>query len=101
MTPLEILSRTFSVIPSRPRRRRNDPVPEVDLCGVYLLVLAGEIIYVGASQVIYKRLYTQRHGSPALAIPPKLFDRVLWHPLEFEQLDEVEGALIRAIGPRL
>jgi transcriptional regulator with XRE-family HTH domain len=64
-------------------------------CAVYLLVSDGEIIYVGQSQDVDSRLAQHRRDEG------KTFNEVLILEVGAEDLLAYEGALIRAVRPRL
>jgi len=95
-SPLAILERTFRPIdlPARP--------PEIcDRCnppraGVYLLVATpAAIVYVGSSGDVESRLWSHVRETEIG------FDRALWLALPAKVLPHYEGALIRALAPRL
>ncbi len=69
------------------------------LCGVYFLILADEVVYVGQSLDVESRVNQHARGDARLAA--KGFDRALWLPVAEGDLDAYEGALIRALRPRL
>lgn len=93
MSPLEILSRTFKPIEISAKARTGPK-----LSGLYMLVLADEIIYVGASADLMSRLYDQR--SCRSAYQSRRFDFALWMSLPVKVLPFYEGALIRCLRPR-
>ncbi len=61
--------------------------------GVYFLVLAGRVVYVGQSVNIPGRIANHRRD--------KQFDRIFVLHVPEEALDEVEGAFIRLLDPPL
>lgn len=63
------------------------------ICGVYLLILRGEVIYVGSSINVSTRVLGHRCA--------KSFDRAVWIPVDKDDLTSYEGALIRALRPSL
>jgi len=62
------------------------------LSGVYFLIRAGEVVYVGQSRDVAQRVAT--HCKRARG-----FDRALVLPVPEEDLDAIEGAFIRALSP--
>lgn len=60
-------------------------------CGVYLLMLNGRIVYVGQSVNVFSRIH-QHVGK-------KKFDQVRLLPCKREDLNDLEGFLIRALMP--
>jgi hypothetical protein len=60
--------------------------------GVYFLVKAGEVVYVGQSINVYGRI-----GSHV----DKDFDEVFWFPVPAGELNSVEAAFIRLLKPPL
>lgn len=65
--------------------------PVVDPCGVYFLVQAGEVAYVGQSVNVFSRV--RQHS--------KEFDSIAWVSVPREYLDVVESLYIHALSPRL
>jgi hypothetical protein len=65
----------------------------VKLCGVYVLVSRRRVIYVGSSIDIANRISGHRSA--------KRHERVFWFPIPADRLLAYEGALIRALWPRL
>lgn len=84
--------RVSDLPPEMTQRLRDFPVEHL-VSGVYLLVKDGAIVYVGQSVNVPSRL-----GSHALE---KDFDRAVYMPVVKEDLDAVEGALIRHLEPPL
>lgn len=73
---------------------REIPVARTRLVGIYILVLDGDIVYVGQSRDIESRIALHRnHGTTD-------FDRAFWIEVPAEELDAYEGALIRGLSPR-
>lgn len=75
-------------------------------CGVYLLISAGQVVYIGATSNLESRLTDHfngmKHSNPlATPRPPKVFDRVIWLALPRGELAAYEGALIRSLRPPL
>lgn len=77
--------------------------------GVYLLLWKEEVVYVGKSEALWRRLYSHRQnwyrrmrGDPAATWAPKgiLFDGVLAIPCEKAKLDEVERRQIAIYNPK-
>ena len=97
-SPLSILERTFAPVAAPAlRARRTLPFS----CGVYLLVDATDIVYVGSSTDLDSRLY--QHTLDRRSTKPnhaKRWDRALWLGLPAKVLPYYEGALIRALCPR-
>lgn len=62
-----------------------------DVCGVYLLVSDGEISYIGQSVNVIARCSFHRKY--------KKFARAVYVPCERQDLDQLEGALIRYFDP--
>ena len=97
------------------RSQGFEPLPGVNApSGVYLLLSAGKIVYVGQSKNVYSRMYAhhnarrrgrRRNGSEFLtpgdirgmAIP---FDQVLVKFIPERDLDLVEAELIQRYRPR-
>lgn len=92
MTPaLAILERSFRSI----EVPRLPPRDQRSVAGVYLLVGADLIVYVGASRDVAARLYQHATGEFA-----ETFDRALHYPLPAKVHPHYEGAFIRALCPR-
>lgn len=73
--------------------------------GVYALLYAGVVVYVGQSKVPLNRVYAHRslrsRKAPAwLPIKGMLFDEVQVLPCPADRLDEVERALIDLYKPK-
>lgn len=66
--------------------------PAIPSC-VYVLIRAGEVVYVGQSVALYTRVEDHRRN--------KVFDSLWYYPVPLALLDQVEGALIRALRPPL
>lgn len=64
------------------------------LCGVYVLYDEDEPVYVGQSADIHTRIFSHRQTG-------KRFTRVAFLALPASDLNAYEGALIRALRPRL
>lgn len=62
--------------------------------GIYFLCKEGQLIYVGQSTNIPARIATHRGSG-------KSFTHAYWIPCPRDQMDEVEGALIRHLKPPL
>lgn len=92
MSPLEILERRFLPFDFGARRTR--------LSGVYLLVDGDEIVYVGASVDVHRRLRDHRAYDPDDLVNFKKFDRALVMRTRPSSLEFVEAALIRALKPK-
>lgn len=92
MTSLEALEQRFAELDLKAVRPRKQ--------GVYLLVADGEIIYVGQTTVLESRVVIHRTVTKCRPQDTKRFDRVLWLDLSDDDLDDYEGALIRALRPR-
>lgn len=96
-SPLTIIERSFRGI--RPPALRDRTLPFKS--GVYLLVDAADIVYVGSSTDLDSRLYDhtldRRTSKPHDA---KRWDRALWLPLPVRVHGYYEGALIRGLRPR-
>jgi len=92
-----------------PRRKNPQPPPAIvdwsDLVpkikqatsGVYLLVQASVVVYVGQSVNPLGRLFAHAHGDAHG--PAKEFERAFFLPVPERELDSVEGALIRWLRP--
>jgi predicted GIY-YIG superfamily endonuclease len=61
--------------------------------GVYMLVHNSEVVYVGQSVSPAARIATHIQGD-------KIFDNAYLVPVPSQQLDEVEGAIIRELKPK-
>jgi len=93
MTTLEILERSF---------RSIEPPTSSPRClaraDIYLLIDSDEVVYVGSSHDVDRRLYahvvTQRSRADA-----KRFDRALWLALPVAVHPHYEGAFVRALCP--
>lgn len=79
--------REIQVNPKRPRR-----------CGIYILCLGDEVVYIGSSRDVEVRVETHSLGSAQ--VPRGKFDRAWWLPIPPKHLDHYEGALIRALRPK-
>lgn len=67
------------------------PVPEAPkMCGVYFLFECDEIVYIGQSVRVYRRVSDHRFPH----------DRVAWFPVAEDDLLAYEGALIRHFKPK-
>ena len=85
-------------------------VSDVLRAGVYALVKAGVVIYVGKSKSLYQRIYAHRHtaknaakGKPIpswLPIKGFVFDQVFVCPCRLEDLDQLEAEMINRYKPR-
>ncbi len=69
-------------------------IPMTSLCGVYFLVDAEEVVYVGQSVSVHGRV------SDHIGDGVKRFDRALAIHVPPEDLDATENAFIRALKPR-
>lgn len=72
------------------RARRVD-----EQCGVYFLIFGGEIVYVGMSTNVMRRL--EQHVRNAEIS----FDSYYWTPCDAKDLHRLERAYIHAFGPRV
>lgn len=70
------------------------------VCGVYVLILKHEAVYVGSSRDVLLRIEQHREGHDK-RIGPRQFDRALLLEVESDRLEHVEGVLIRALRPPL
>jgi hypothetical protein len=82
----------------------RDITGETRRCGIYFLCLAGGIQYVGQSVNAAARIaeHAPKHRGPR--VPEggfKDFDKVYFLPWPADELDQIEGALIRALRPPL
>lgn len=78
--------------------------------GVYALVKAGTVIYVGKSKSVYQRIYTHRstasraaRGKPIpswLPLKGFVFDQVFVWPCALEDLDALEAEKINLYQPK-
>lgn len=78
--------------------------------GVYILLHKGRIVYVGKSRMVLKRLYAHRNlwerkrrglrrpGYTKINGVP--FDKVMFHPCRYEELDALELKLIQEHRPQ-
>lgn len=98
-SPLAVLERTFRPIdpPLRPVTGCRDC--GVVLAGVYLLVKRDEIVYIGSTADILRRLYAHVSDRRRRQRFSKRFDRVLWLELPAAVIAHYEGALVRALRP--
>jgi hypothetical protein len=62
-------------------------------CGVYFLVHAGAVVYVGQSINVYARVHSHRQEGF------KVFDSFAFTPCEREELDMLESLYIHALCP--
>ena len=78
-------------------------------CGVYALVLKGQVVYVGKSKNMLTRVYTHRNlwstrrsKHKLNFIPTKgiLYDEVHVRPCSLEDIDDLEQAMIAKYKPR-
>jgi len=67
-------------------------IPAPDICGVYFLIRAGEIVYVGKSQNVLLRLAKHRNNG-------KKFDAYNVFHCKQEELDRYERLYITALMP--
>jgi len=78
--------------------------------GVYALVKAGVVIYVGKSKSLYQRIYAHRTTANAKArgksipswLPAKgfVFDQVFVRTCTVDELDKLEAEMINLYKPR-
>jgi hypothetical protein len=100
---LAILERSFRPIDVPTVFRSIGRVP---FAGVYLQIKRNQIVYIGASIDVYRRLYMhgwkQRRSRVRRTANAdrKSFDRAVWLPLPSSMLPFYEGALIRALTPK-
>jgi len=66
-----------------------------DISGVYFLLLAGEVVYIGQSETVVMRVMEHRRRQL------KEFDCAAYIEASVSELDAVEGAFIRAFRPKL
>lgn len=72
------------------------------LSGIYFLFKGQEVVYIGQSSDIYRRISEHRLGVPKRKGPPKDFDRWEYYEIEDEdKRDAVEYFLINLLKPRL
>ena len=72
------------------------------LDGVYFLIKNHEVIYVGQSKDIYRRISEHRTGTPKRKGPPKDFDTWEYFETESDEQKEVlEYFLIQLLKPKL
>ena len=64
-------------------------------CGVYFLLLEGEIVYIGRSVNIYSRVSTHLYEKT------KVFDEVKFIECDKKHLEELEYTCINKFKPRL
>lgn len=78
-----------------------EPPPPPKFVGVYFLFDGDEIVYVGQSTDVPKRVaaHASRRDSK-IRRRSKKWDRSTWIPLSIGDLDAYEGALIRRLTPR-
>jgi hypothetical protein len=91
-----IAARTSARFPSLPggiiKRKAQNPNAVQPLIGVYLLLLNGEIIYVGSSLKMPERVNGHRtNGRP--------FDQVFYIATTADEREALERTLIKAIDP--
>ena len=77
--------------------------------GVYALLYRRQVVYIGQSRLLLKRLYEHRNnylrvrqgrsvaGTPGKAI---LFDDIKIYPCAREDLDRIERLLIKTLNPK-
>lgn len=100
-TPLEILSMSFRVFDLDTQDRIACPRCNPTSVGVYVLILGGQVAYIGSSVNVYARIMAHRSNSRRANLPgPKRFDGALVLPLPAGVLKAYEGALIRTLRPR-
>ena len=77
-------------------------VSEVLGAGVYLLIAAGEVVFVGkASRVMLTRIAAHRSGNvPSFLLPNIRFDRVLCRFIHPDRLDSTYAELVATYQPR-
>ena len=92
MTDLEILERSFRPL-ELPERGYGTTCAKcgTEICGVYILVDEDEIVYVGSSVNIHRRVYAQKRE--------KSFERALFLALPRKVIRRYEAALIRGLSP--
>lgn len=95
---LEILERSFRRIgfPESP-----GTIHDMPFSGVYLLTKARDIVYVGASKNIRRRLYAHGWKQRRRTSRDREFESAMWLALPRKVLPDYEGALLRALKPKL
>lgn len=68
-------------------------LPSAPLVGIYFLMLAGSVVYIGQSKHILRRVWEHRR-KPVVA-----FDAVAWVPVDQADLGEAERRLIARFRP--
>lgn len=80
-------------------RMQEVPVPGTGLGTIYVLLDAGEIVYVGQTEGLGSgRLIAHQRGTRLK--PPKTFDQAFCIEVPIADLDAIEGALVRRFHPR-
>lgn len=79
-------------LPPRARKQRIRKAPVVPASGVYLLYLAGALIYIGRSTELPRRITNHRRAG-------RVFDEVRAIPCEYGIATWLEAELIRTLGP--
>jgi hypothetical protein len=64
--------------------------------GVYLLAVGNQIIYVGSTSGLQKRMYSHTNSRGG----GRFFNRALWIEFPIEEARMAEGALIRYLTPK-
>lgn len=75
--------------------------------GIYMLVLRGEVVYIGQAKAMIVRIATHRSNARRTLpswLPPSakgiVFDEILIRPCPVHHLDEIERELIVLYKPR-
>lgn len=69
-------------------------LPQPAVSGVYLLLLGGEVVFVGQSEDVAAKI--EHHFRERI----KVFDSAIYYPVQVLQLDEFEAELIGKYSPR-
>jgi len=78
-----------------------DITTEARRCGIYFLVKDTTLMYIGQSVNAAGRIATHGSISPRTNLPDKDFNKVFYLQWPADDLDRIEGALIRALEPPL
>lgn len=76
---------------------RQLSMDDIRICGIYFLMLKGEVVYVGQSVNVYGRI--ESHLPSSRKTPTKQFDGVRVLPCDESMLNELEHRFIAMFRP--
>jgi hypothetical protein len=92
VVPKRVLD-AFAKLPITYKNIVDSAIGRSELCGVYFLILGGEVVYIGQSKNVYRRI--GRHCDDEKVE----FDSFNVLPCHESRLDELESAYISALMP--